>query len=158
MVKERSDFDFDKHALDEEWHRQPKLYYKYACLAADARKEWEEAKNKLKVVEAEVSLDIRKNPSVYGLDKITEGTISATVVIDARVIEAQEAVIEVRHEMDIVDAAVSAMDSRKKALEKEVDLWLANYFSEPKIKSENAEKFEEKERRVLRRKGRRSNV
>jgi len=157
MAKERSDFDFDKHALDVEWHRQPKLYYKYATMAADTRKEWEEAKNNLKVVEAEVSLDVRKNPSVYGLEKITEGTISATVVIDDRVKEAQAAVIEARHEMDIVDAAVAAMDSRKKALEKEVDLWLANYFSEPKVKSEDAEKFKEKERRVLRRKGRRSN-
>ena len=155
----RNDFGIDENALDLEWRKHPKLYYKYACMAADARKEWEEAKNNLKVVEAEVSLDVRKNPGAYGLDKVTEGTISATVTIDTRVIESQKTVTEARHEMDIMDAAVAAMDSRKKALEKSVDLHLANYFSEPRVKSEEAGKYleEEGERRVLRKRGRKRN-
>ena len=73
-------FNIDMNVLDKEWVKQPKTFFKYASLLADARRKMEEAKVEADVVRAEIDLDIRKNPSDYDLEKITEVSISNSIL------------------------------------------------------------------------------
>ena len=125
-------FDVDLRNLDREWARHPKQYHHYRMCLADARAEHELAKANRDLVAAELSLEIRREPARFGLVKITEDTVEKTVLIQKRYREAQDQVINTRHAVDVLEGMASALEHKKKALEMEVQLFLADYFSEPR--------------------------
>ena len=149
----KADFQIDENALDQEWIKQPSLFSKYAKTAADARMEMDEAKNSLEVIKAEVSVSIRREPETHGLAKVTEASLKELVECCDQVRVANTILIEQRHHYEIMQAAVGAMDHRKKALEGLVSLFLADYYSQPRAKSSGAkEVMDEKEKQAIRRK------
>lgn len=132
---ERNDddvFAIDKDRLDEEWVNQPLLYYKYAMKLADAREDFERAKARKDVVEAELDAAIRRDPPAFGLEKITEDALKKAIIRQRRYTEAQEELIKARHSMDVLEVKVNTLDHKKRGLEKLVDLRLKEYFSEPR--------------------------
>lgn len=156
-VKPRDDdFQIDVNRLDEEWVRQPELYRRYAEAAADSKRVHEEAKNDLSVIRADVEQMVRKNPESFGLAKTTEGAIKTAIDLNEKVREAEEAVIEARHAMDVMQAAVGALDHRKSALGDLVRLFLADYFSKPQVDEGSKEAVDDMEKRRTRRSQRRS--
>lgn len=148
-----SDFTPDRDALDEEWVRQPELYHQYAVDLADARLDLEEKKNKLEVIRAELDKDIRTSPEDYELQKITETAISATILTQSRYTKGLERVNKARHRVDVLTAAVTALDHKKKALENLVYLHGQDYFSSPKAKGENSEEMDRAARKIKAGKG-----
>jgi len=147
-----SDFDIDLLALDEEWVRQPQLRRYYGTLEADASAAYEEARNNRKVVEAEIALDVRRNPGKYGLEKVTEKAVEAMVPTTDEVRQAISDEIEARHAYDLAKASVAAIEHKKKALEKTVELHVTDYYSEPKARGASREQMDEVEKSVSRRK------
>ena len=143
MVVGSKDFQIDADNLDKEWMKQPMLYSKYAKALADARREMDEAKNVLEVTKAEVSLVVRQNPENFGLAKITEASLSQVVDCSDKVKSAVSNHIEARHHHEVLQAAIGAMDHKKKALESLVSLWLADYFATPKAKGASKQRMEE---------------
>lgn len=127
-------FDIDIHRLHEEWQEQPRRFRKYATKLAHARKKFEKAKAVRDVVEAELDREIRTDPQSHGIDKITESCVAKAIVLNKRYQNANSDVIDCKHEMDILQAAVDALDHRKKALENEVSLRLADYFADPTVR------------------------
>ena len=126
-------FQLNKHRLDEEWVEQPHLYHEHALALADARQDYERAKTDLEVTLAEADQSVRANPGAYGIDgRVTEGAIDRTVTTLPTVRKAQERTITTKHAMDVAQAAVSALDHRKAALENLVRLQLADYYSSPR--------------------------
>ncbi len=136
MVDREIEFDFfdiDINRLDEEWVNQPKIFFKYAAELADARRRVEEAKAELDIVKAVADKDIRQEPASFGLpDKITETLISNTVIQHPKYQEALKKYQIKKHKADILQAAVSALDHRKSALERLVSLHGQSYFASPK--------------------------
>lgn len=123
----------DKYHLDEEWERQPRLYFQWARKAADARAAVAEAKAALEVAEAEVYRAVRAAPVHYGIDgRVTEDQIKAAVVLQPKYQRALKALNDAKHAVDILDAAVSALDHKKRSLEGEVQLFLASYYAAPR--------------------------
>ncbi|HUU41396.1 MAG TPA: hypothetical protein VMW42_10685 [Desulfatiglandales bacterium] len=129
-------FDLDKNDLVTEWTNQPRLYFEYARQLADARQKLERAKAEADIVKAEVDLAIRADPVKYGYEKLTEALISSLVIQQKPYQEALKAIRVKKHKMDILQAAVSALDHRKSALENEVKLHGQNYFATPKATDE----------------------
>ena len=157
MTKDASlDLQIDENQLDTEWLNQPQLYYRYAAKAADARRDFDAAKDELEVTKAEVDQSIRSDPAKFGLTKLTEATVASAVIIQEEYQKAQENVRQARHRHDVYQAAVSALDHRRKALEKLVDLLIANYFSAPRASKVSKSRMNEVEKEFTRRKGRRS--
>jgi len=152
MAVNSKDFQIDVDNLDKEWTAQPSLYSKYAKATADARREMDEAKTKLDVTKAEVAVLARREPEKFGLSKITEASLSQIVECNLRVKGAMEEVMESRHHYEVLQAAVGAMDHKKKALESLVSLFLADYFSQPRAKGATKEKVEDMEKQSVRRK------
>ncbi len=154
-----SDVEFDKHKLDVEWERQPGLMLRYSCDLADARRDLDIAKSKLDVVSAEIANSIRADPESYGVEgKATEAGIKTIVPGQQEYMGAESRVRGRKHDVDILAAYVVALDHRRKALEKEVDLFMAGYFAEPRARREGHEAIEDQgdERTFGRRKKRSS--
>ncbi len=135
-------FSPDKHRLDEELVLQPRLYYEHAVKLADARSDYERSIAAQDLTWAEMDKMIRTDPASYELVKATESSVKEAITRSKRYQRAVLAVIDARKSMDDLQAAVTALDHRKRALEKLVDLQLANYFSTPSPK----DRFEREER------------
>ncbi len=147
MAKNEVDFGIDPDMLWDEWLGQPQMYYEWAEKLADAKQAVGEAKAVLELTEAETALAIRKFPEKYGLEKVTEGGVEAVMITRKEYQAAKTDLIEAMHKEDIFGAAVSAMQHRKTALEKLVDLFLSNYHSAPKSSKNGREHVEDMERK-----------
>lgn len=147
------DIDIDDLRLDQEWLRQPRLYLKYAEKLADSKRSLDEAKNELEVIRADVAKMIRTSPESFGLAKATEGAVAETMVRQDEVRAAERAVVEKKYEVQILEAAVQAIEHRKRALENLVSLHLAGYFSEPRATGESKEHVDRVEKQFARSRG-----
>lgn len=127
------DIRIDESSLDMEWLDQPSLMMKYARNAAEMRKLMDLAKENLDVVRAEIDRDVRENPERFGITKITDAVVAATVLRDKEYQKASKEFIDARYALDIANAAVRSMDARKDALENLVRLHGLQYFAGPQM-------------------------
>jgi hypothetical protein len=147
----RLDLRVDPNRLDDAWLNQPGLYFEYAEELASAKRELESLKTELDLVKAETDLAIRANPEEYELSKTTEAMVASTVLQQKGVREAQRHVIDARHRVDVLQAAVTAVEHRKALLQNMVQLHLANYFSTPRVSGEAKEMMDKVEKKSVRR-------
>lgn len=137
--KEEEEMDFkgdiaiNPNALDVEWVRQPALMGEWCEKLADAKAESDRAKERLDVVEAELAREVRLDPSKFGLEKITESAVSAAVQLDRRCAKATEELINAQHEVEVIGAAVRALEHKKAALTSLVALHGQQYFAGPSV-------------------------
>ncbi len=124
----------DQYDLPREWVTHADRYHERALKAADAKKTKELAEDHVRVIRAEVARNIRLHPSKYGLDKPTVAAVEGEVELDSGVRFAEKELIEARYAYDVYAADVASLDHRKRALEKLVDLLLADFFAHPKEK------------------------
>jgi len=142
--------DIDKNRLDDEWIDQPKLYFKWAVDLEDARDDFERAKAAFDVVKSDLDLAIRTSPDDYDLPKVTDKAIAAVLITQASYEKAQQVMFEAKYRVGIVQAAVTSIDHRKKALEKLVDLYGQKYFASPRASENSKEAMDEVEKRSVR--------
>jgi hypothetical protein len=144
--------EINKMRLDEEWLNQPQQFYTWSKRVADAQLKFDEAKSDLSLTEAELDKEIRDAPQNYGCVKTTDAVVAQTIKLQKPFIAAQKALNRARYELGIAAAAVAGLDQRKRALEKLVDLWTREYYSDPnpRPQSEGSEEFD---REAVRRRG-----
>jgi hypothetical protein len=149
------DYEFnptiDEGKLDQEWIEQPRAFYIMAKRLAKARRVHDEAKAELDVVRGETAMDMRKRPDVHGLVKVTEDSVKEALLQNDEMKLAVQAVIDAKYAADILQAAVTALDHKKKALENLVELQGQNYFSQPRARTGSMEEVEKKAVRTKRR-------
>lgn len=133
--------------LDEEWVRQPKLYFENAEKSAKLKGAKDRAKAELELAEAEAAQAIRANPQAHGHEKVTEGIVKELVPMQKNVKRALARYLEAQEAADVAQVVVSALDQKKHALQDAVRLRLANYFADPKVDEESGGKAMEKVRR-----------
>jgi hypothetical protein len=126
----------DPNRLDEEWLVQPRMYFKYAKRLADARLAVEEKKNRMEAIAAEIGNDMRLDPSAFDMAKATEESVKGMILTQPLYKNAHAAWLKAKHEADILAAAVTALDHRKKALENLVELHGQAYYAEPTARGE----------------------
>jgi hypothetical protein len=141
----KKDLTIDKFSLDQEWINQPLLFCEWAEKAVEASFERDKAKEQLDLIRAELDGKIRTNPSDYGLEKVTESAIANAIIQTSEYKKANNAFLEAVKDTRTYDVARESFDHKKKALEKLTDLFLAGYWSEPKIDKNVKEEFVEKE-------------
>ena len=144
-------FGIDKNILDEEWLNQPKLYFRWAVQLEDAKASFEEAKQEFDVIKAEVELKIRDDPTEYDLpEKTTEKMIATALMLTPEYKSGQLDMNTAKYRVGILQAAVTALDHRKKALEKLVDLHGQKYFATPRASEHSKEAVDNIEKRAVR--------
>jgi len=138
MKKEQIDvdnlFNIDSNLLDYEWINQPKLFFKYTEMLVEAEKKLDQAERKLKVIDAELDVAVRKNE-----EKITEAYIKNKIILDPKHKKQVKKVAARQVKVNLLKAIVQSLDQRKKALEKLVDLHGQQYFATPKTTERNQE-------------------
>lgn len=123
----------DPDQLASEWVGQPGLMLRYCELEADARHEHDQAKAYLDLVEAELLLEIRDDPEPFGLPaRPNKEVVEAGVTVHKRYRRALRKFLDAKHALDVMSAAVRAVEQRKKSLEKLVELKLMHYYADPK--------------------------
>lgn len=129
-----SDLKIDKHALDVEWMNQSKLFADWGEQLVYAEERVDKAKAKLDLVKAQVDSRIR---SENAYNKVTENFISNSIIQDQDYQGAVAEHIEARKQHGIIEVARKAFEfQRNKALDRLTDLFLSNYWAEPRGKAE----------------------
>jgi hypothetical protein len=141
-----SPFEIDSGNLEQEWIEQPLLRKEYGEQLADSKRNYSHAKAAFELTESEVLLDIRRDPEKFGFEtKPTEATASAAVVADKRYQKAYGKMIDAKHEQDLLEAAVSAAEHKKYALQDLVHLHLSEFHAKPRISGDNNRRMQEME-------------
>jgi len=155
--KWKQDIEIDPTALDVEWCKQASLFGEYCETQAIARDKVDRIKEALEVKAAALGLKIRSNPASFGLEKITEASVQATIILDKDYAFTSESLANARYEYDVMSAAVRALDQKKAALENLVRLQGQNYFAGPSAPRNLSEEWvKDMERRSARDKIKRS--
>lgn len=144
----------DEHALDKECLMLPTQYLKAAYKAAECKRDVDEAKNALEVIEAELAREVRADPKAFGLEKATNDAVKEVILMSKKFVAAQDEFNEATHEAQLAQAVVWAMEMKKRSLTMLVDLHGMGYFADVKPKSREA--LEEMTRKQSRRSVRKS--
>lgn len=142
------DIRIDETQLDVEWLEQPALTFKYGKLVTHLESMMNQAKEAMDLVRAELDISIRKKPSEYGLEKLTEDAIKNVIMLQDSFNEAQEELAEATYEYKVARNALDAVMVRKSALENLVRLHGANYFAGPSVPHDLEELAENKRKKT----------
>lgn len=143
-------FGIDLDKLDRDWVTHASTVYEFALQLADARDDRDRAKAALDIANddldrmaAEVELDVRRHPERFGIEKITEAVVKASVLICPKYRDAQEVVYTARrrvnkalHDVGILEAAIKALDHKRDGLEAAGRLFGMSYFAAPRVDRE----------------------
>jgi hypothetical protein len=132
-MRDNDPLEIDEDRLDQEWKRQPRLALWAGDKQADAQYAVDNAKNQLELIEAQLTMAVRQTPSEYSLDKITEASIKATVILQPQYQAAAQAINDAQNVLGHLKAMCNGVEHKKRALEKLVDLKLMAWRSEPKL-------------------------
>lgn len=138
------DVMIDPDSLDVEWLEQPRLMIRYSQVLAEAKRTYEEAKQRLDVIKADMDKSVRKSPENYGLEKVTETAIQSAISASGPVQQAQANVVDAAYDMNMAQGAVIAIQGRKDALENLVRLHGQQYFAGPQIPRNLSQEWENK--------------
>lgn len=122
--------EIDKYRLDVEWQMQPQQMYVWAKKAADAQLALNSAKSSLDLIDAGLDKEIRDNPETFEISKLTNEVVTKTIETQPPHVAAVRKVNEAHHVLRIAEAAVNALEHRKRALTMLVELWVKDYYSD----------------------------
>ncbi len=141
-----NDIQIDESGLDVEWLRQPKLMFFYAKMVAELRRTLDRRKERLNIVKAELDRKIRQNPADFDIEKITETAVSNTILTQEAYKEASADIIDTNYELSIAQAACSALNDKRTALENLVRLYGQQYFAGPSVPRNITKEWEQREK------------
>ena len=130
----QEDSAIDPHKLDDECLFQAGLYAKWVKLEVIAKTEVDDTKRKLQKMKASESIAVRRNPTKYGFEKVTDKVVDALVTVSKKVQKLERALLKKAEVYNTCTRAVSVMDTKKRMLEKLVDRHTSGFFAAPKTK------------------------
>lgn len=90
-----------------------------------------ERKAAMELLDATLSIAVRKDPAKYGVAKVTDSIVSAMVTVDPTFQKAQSRYLSAKKSQGIAQVQVDALEHKKRMIEKAVDLFLADFFADP---------------------------
>lgn len=133
------DLSVDENNLLAEWKGQAAMMLEYGILLADAMEEEDTARATLAVKAAELEQDIRNNPADFDITKLTEAAVTAAIPVQPEHKVATKKLNAARHRVRIYRAAVDALAHRKSTLQGMTDLWLRQWYADPKSEAQPQE-------------------
>lgn len=141
----------DEFNLDKDCINLPSDILKFSNAAADARRDVNELKSELEVVQSDLGKKIRKNPGTYGIEKLTESAVSDVVKNLPEYKKALLQLQDAQYELDLANAVVSALEAKRRALAMLVELHGLGYFSNVKVSKEGRDAVNDMTQRAVRR-------
>jgi len=136
-IIEQSQIDIKIHKdhLEDDWENHSELALFYHIQLANSIKERDSLKEQVSNKEASLAIEIRKDPKLFGVEKVTENAIFELSKTNKPLYDLRNNLLELDYQVNLLKGVTIAFDHRKKALEEEVSLYIAGYFS-PKLKPE----------------------
>ena len=119
----------DRNNLELECEKQPQLAFEWGEQLAAASRRAKEARNSLKLAEAQIATEVRTRPGDYGLFKVTEDSVKQAVLLQSEYQQIQKELVIAEYEEDLLQQFCYAWSDRKKELENMVQLHGQMYFS-----------------------------
>jgi hypothetical protein len=126
---ETAKLEINIHQLENEASSQSRHFGDAGVAFADAEYNHRNARLERDQVCAKVEIDVRKNPSKYKLDKVTDKSVEAALALSNEVKEAENKLAEAEKASNLAKAYRDAWAQRGSLIRAEVDLWMSNYFS-----------------------------
>lgn len=123
--------EIDINALDVEWTEHPKEFMEISEELADSKKKLDNLRFKLDVAEADEENSIRSDPESHGITKITEGLVKAALANSEKLQASKRRIIDQQYEVNLLSSCVTALEHKKRALEKLVTLQGQQYYAGP---------------------------
>ena len=145
----KDELTIDKHNLDVEWINQSKVFAEWGEELVYAQERTDKAKANLDLIKAQIDSKIRANN--IG-SKTTESQILNMIIQDSEYQKAIVEHIEAKKQEGIIEIARKAFEfQRNKALDRLTDLFLSNYWAEPRGKAEQmiSQNLERQHEKVL---------
>ncbi|MCP4373932.1 MAG: hypothetical protein GY797_38385 [Deltaproteobacteria bacterium] len=135
------DIEIDENDLEGEWLTHPSLYMHYARELASAIARRDDAKLKLDWIAANIDLDVRKHwQSKYDLEKLTEGAIKNTIMINKKYMKAYRRYNKCVKVVNSMTGVKTAFEHKKHALSNLVSLQISGFHAEPRNKVRDLKK------------------
>jgi len=131
----KKDIKIDPEDLEGEWIEQGSLFLYYAEAHADALHARDMSKSKLDLTYAKLYSDIKKNWEKHFDAKPTEPAIKEFILNTPTYQRVERKLIDDSREANIMLAAKTAFDHRKRALENLVSMRISGFHSEPRRKT-----------------------
>jgi hypothetical protein len=136
-LKEARDFEsdvkFNKYKLDSECEQHASIYWYWADKLAKAKNNLGDSEDAYKLVSAQADSHYRedweKNEKEWG--KKTETSVAGKVASDKQVLGCKNKISEYQHEVNILIAAVTAMEHRRDMLKCEKELLIGGFYASP---------------------------
>jgi len=141
------DLSIDKDALDKELVTYSEVFMKWSEYLAEAMAERDDKRSEIEIKKAQLDKEIRVAPKDFGLEKVTESAISNVITENEKIQELNKEYAEFVKRVNILSAARDAMNHKRRMLEKVVELFLAGYWSDPKLRKESKNELDMKMRR-----------
>ncbi len=138
------DAEINRHSLDFEWERQAGLFEKYTAKHGNAVYERDALKDRMELFYSDMSLAVRRDPKRFIIDKVTDKAIHALVVKAKRYQEHTRELQLLNKDVNAYYSAKQVLEHKRTALEYLSKLFLAGYWSEPKIKQDARVAYSEK--------------
>lgn len=161
----QKDLAIDLDNLHSEWQFHSSIRYKYACKISELDQKVKKAHEKIKVERSKLIRNAHENSEkIFDKKKPTAPEVEAYYRTHEDHKKAKDELIKAEYDLSMAYNAVYAFNDRKNALENEVKLFLANYFSTPREEREiesgkliidvNREKTEQTQRKAVNRRRR----
>lgn len=158
----RKDQKIDPNQLDVECIRQAERTYHWAQASIKASAKEDRAKFLMELMDARLGLECRQHPERFGLTKITDPGVKAAVRLHSDMGKAFQTWIDAKKDSRLLNAAVAAMETKKRMLLGLISLHGQQYFAGPNVPrdivaawQEHQEKTEQKVNRLQRKRTRR---
>lgn len=144
-----ADLSIDQYSLDDECSLHPNQYYQCAFKASTVNTLYNKMNAYMKELKASIGIKMRKDPTQFGIEKVTENVITENVEINDYVTKMNSLMIDCLDLKNKMDALVSAFEHRRSMLNNIVQLSLNTVTSNANIKA----KREDIEKSIERKKG-----
>src|ERR1700734_889691 len=131
--KIKVDRSIDPKQLDVEAVALPDLIGDWGREAIEARYRKEALELQLSRLESDLETKVRRNPEKYGIEKVTDKSISAKVKTIASYTEVEDQILEATRTFGHFDMAMKALEVKRRMLEYLGDLHGKLYFAGPEI-------------------------
>lgn len=132
MEDRKSLCSLNRYKLDEEAEKAAAILQNYGQDLAKARIKVLRAELALSTIKYAAELAIRKSdPKKFGLEKFTEGSITALVETDIQVVEAKKNYLDAKEEQVDLEPLVEGLREKCDQIKNEISLWIGGYFAEP---------------------------
>lgn len=144
------DLELDMHHLDEGWLDLPALILKWNTNSVEVEMNARVMKIELEQLRATLDARMRENPAEYGIQKITEATITSAIMIHPTVMEKTKDFNDTDKRSKILKTYCLAIEAKRKALEGLTQLYATGYFASKPILGNPASEFvQERETKKL---------